>query len=264
MDGNCAPGDTKSCRVDGDCNEPKAGFDDCSAECQAAGAPTGCKTCGGQGGCGGIGNAQDPSADYLIVPFVKALQDNYISARTVTDENTDQFLGIASWPPDQVTVNTHDTLPGTGTDISNSIYKKGIMGAGINPIWSWPYQIDLNHGLDDGVDSDTIATSYIRQYELAMNVPNSMIILAGHDFNPTDPNTGDDVPCDSAPNTTPLSIQQITCSCCTNPDCESILDPKWGGAIPLYNSDNEFPKLDWSKRPSGDPKGRRWCPNRIL
>jgi hypothetical protein len=82
-----------------------------------------------------------------------------------------------------------------------------------------------------------------------------MIILAGHDFNPTDPQTGKDVMCDNTPGVTPLSVQQLTCACCENPKCEAVLDPKWNGSIPLYDPvTGKFPKLDWSKRPSGDPK----------
>ena len=254
VNGKCS-GDNKDCSKDTDCNQPKSGYDSCAQECQAAGAPAACKTCGGQGGCGGIGNAQGPTANYLIVPFVKALQENYISARTVTDESSDQFLGITSWPPYQGTVNTTDTLPSTGTDITNSIYKKGLMATGINPVWSWPYQIDLNHGLEDGIDADDIISNYLRQYDIAMNIPNSMIILAGHDFNPTDPQTGKDVMCDNTPDVTPLSIQQLTCACCDNPKCEAILKPEWNGSIPLYDkTTGKFPDLDWEKRPSGDPK----------
>ncbi len=88
-----------------------------------------------------------------------------------------------------------------------------------------------------------------------MNIANSMIIAAGHDFNPTDPQTGKDVLCDNTPDVTPLSVQQLTCACCDNPKCESILKPEWNGSIPLYDkSTGKFPDLDWSKRPSGDPK----------
>jgi hypothetical protein len=253
INGKCS-GNNNSCHTETDCNKPKPGYNSCAEECQAAGAPKGCKTCLGQGGCGGIDNSRNSSANYLIVPFVKALQDNYISARTVTDISTDQFLGITSWPPYQETVNTTDTLPTTGTDITNSIYKQGIMKVGINPVWSWPYQIDLNHGLDEG-SIDTITNNYFKQYEIAMNIPNSMIILAGHDFNPTDPQTGKDVDCDNSPDVTPMSVQNITCACCDNPKCESILKPEWNGSIPLYDPDtNKFPEIDWSKRPSGDPK----------
>ncbi|MCP3683250.1 MAG: polysaccharide deacetylase family protein [bacterium] len=252
---NKCSGDNKNCSIDTDCNTPKPGYASCAEECQAAGAPDGCKTCGGQGGCGGIGNARDPTANYLIVPFVKALQENYISARTVTDESSDQFLGITSWPPYQKTINTTNTLPSTGTDISNSIYKQGIMGTGLNPVWSWPYQIDLNHGLEDGIDTEVITANYFRQYDIAMNIPNSMIILAGHDFNPTDPQTDKDVLCDNSPDVTPLSVQQLTCACCENPKCEAILDPAWNGSIPLYDPNTgKFPIIDWDKRPHGDPK----------
>ena len=249
----CQPGDGKSCQNESDCNQPQNGYKDCAEECQAAGAPTGCKTCGGQGGCGGIGNAQDPTANYLIVPFVKGLQDNYISARIVTDENNGQFLGITSWPPNQNTVNTRDKLP-KGTDISQSIFKNDVMRVGLDPVWTLPYQIDLNHDSDPKNDAASVTKYYITQYETAMNIPNSMIILAGHDFNPTNPETGEDMPCDMAPNTTPMSLQKLTCACCVNPSCSSILDPKWNGSIPLYDDNGKFPELDWNKRPSGDPK----------
>ena len=252
VNGTCSI-DNKKCDKDNDCNKPKSDYNSCAEECQASGAPEGCKTCGGQGGCGGLSNSQDSSANYLIIPFVEALQDNYISARTVTDESTDQFLGVTSWPPYQDTINTTNTIENEGSNITNSIHKKGIMKAGINPVWSWPYQIDLNHGIEEGID--TLTNNYFRQYDIAMNIPNSMIILAGHDFNPTNPETGKDVMCDNSPDITPLSVQNITCACCINPKCESILKPEWNGSIPLYDqTTGKFPEINWNKRPSGDPK----------
>ena len=59
------------------------------------------------------------------------------------------------------------------------------MRVGLDPVWTLPYQIDLNHDSGPKNDPASVTKYYITQYETAMNIPNSMIILAGHDFNPT-------------------------------------------------------------------------------
>jgi hypothetical protein len=271
-DGNCTD---SFCHTDFNCGNPDQlepntgrGYDTCKAECAAAGAIEGCNTCGGQGGCGGLSNAQDTKAIYMNQEFVKELQNNYINARTVTDmdfeDNT--YIGVTNWPPNQTDVNTKNTISKDSTFFKNN----GTMNTILNPIWSWPYQIDLNHSPDpdDNVTAKDITNNYIKQYESCLKNPNSMILLGGHDFNPTieiipggtKPPRRDDIPCDNIqpPDVTPMELQNITCACCQNPTTKEqcpILKDEWGGMIPLYDeTTGKFPDIDWSKRPSGDPK----------
>ena len=243
----------KSCKSDTDCNNPNKsrGYQSCQEECEAAGAPKGCRTCGGQGGCNGA-----VDAPYVVEPFVKALEENFIDARIVTDvaPDEDTYLGISTWPP-----NGNGNLDTRNTMAKNdqSFFKaNGTLNIGLNPIWTWPYQIDLNRAPDDNTTADQITQNYIRQYEICLNNPNSMIILAGHDFNPTDPSTGEDIPCDNNSKVTPIDLQDLACSCCDNPNSTTcpILKDEWNGMIPLYDSETgKFPIIDWSKRPKGIP-----------
>ena len=246
-DGDCAKAGGSFFHTDFNCSDinnqkPIAPYKTCADECHAAGAPEGCKTCGGQGSGGGA-----VDAPYVVKPFVNALQQNYINARRVdADSDPNEFIGVTHWPKNQRDIDSKNTHPEVGP------FWKTQEGFDLDPIWTFPYQIDLN----DSNDSDKVTKKYIEQYEKCMAIPNSMIIMAGHDFNPVDPETGKDVPCDGGQQgDVPMSIQKITCACCSNPTSGRcpILKPEWGGAIPLYDSNGKFPEINWKSRPGSDP-----------
>lgn len=62
----------------------------------------------------------------------------------------------------------------------------------LSPRWGWPYQIDINPGSD--MDIPKLCKQYETDFHKGLAVKNSMMIVAGHDFAPTD-SEGRDVPC---------------------------------------------------------------------
>jgi endo-beta-N-acetylglucosaminidase D len=107
----------------------------------------------------------------------------------------------------------------------------------MSPKWAYPYQIDINP--PDDTDPAGLCAGYLRQLDRALAVPNGMVVVAGHDFAPTDAQ-GNDVPCSwstigglppppgqdgwcSDPNdcektfVCPESVRDVTEGCYTNP-----------------------------------------------
>ena len=164
---------------------------------------------------------------------IDTLGKTFIAARTAGPQGTPGVHLGNTWPNPAALTGKYP----------NSFWKFAL-----SPIWGWPYQIDINPGSDN--NPQALCQSYIEQLHESMAIPEGMVIVAGHDFAPTDAQ-GKDVPCSwaSAGQFTdgpykngswctdpsncqdtfvcPKEIRDITMGCWTNPP---------GTPIPLYQS----------------------------
>ena len=173
--------------------------------------------------------------------ILKTMENNFIGAR-----GTNVVSGIKEWPLPLVKPIDPSTPAPTG------YYPTSDWGFPFSPIWEWPYQIDINPG--DSSDVSALCNDYKNQLYQSLAVDGSMLIMAGHDFNPTDESGITNIDCNGP---CPPDVAEITKGCYINSsNCD---DANSDGSLSMYEDDDAvkriFKDVDWSRRKNEDTCG---------